>query len=501
MAPTVRINPRARAWLEECIYIYIYIHLSSTHTHPPTHGHHKKMPRCRLVLGPLNDGRDGGCAASTRRMYKQTYGWLLRHYDGPWDSTLPLQEFVDKLRRHRILSVARLRALQSIINRRLDPPLTGPRLRVPDHARDAPEATAKGIDKATADDDRSDASSPVLGPWLAAHHRALVADDPFRTALLQAYVQYMMPHPLRRDRIRTYVGYIVSVLFVVLDCRCTADLLRVRSDRVAAAIVHLKPGSPHVRRLMRVAWNHFVAMYYAAAGHVVHHHTLTLRTHDVERRVATPSHHTTMHLPNHPAHTAVQRTLERDHFDAAEIQALLALPSLCERDHIMLSILAETGLRRRAVAWLTIDGVFDAVGRCTRPVCRALEKGMVVRPFVLSESTAAQVAAYVRHQHPHDIRSPWMFPNPRDHQRPIHPATVNRVLGSACRALGLRGRHTHCHAIRKFVTVQLMGANNRIEDVAPGPRFVHRRRKKKGYPGGLPGDGRGCANSGFGNSS
>jgi integrase len=209
----------------------------------------------------------------------------------------------------------------------------------------------------------------------------------------------------------------------------------------------------------------------------VHTHTHTHTTHArsfdilaVVRDVVDP-----VEVPSHPATAALAAVRARDHFTKAEVDALLHLPSLGTRDRLILCILAETGLRRRAVAWLTVDGVYDAVAGTARPVATATEKGLVSRQFLLSTSTRALLEGYVRRGHPHEVASPWLFPSPRQPTVPIRAATVNRILQRACRDLGIRGRHIHSHAMRKFVVVRLMQLSNRIEDVSKwlGHRSVH----------------------------
>lgn len=84
----------------------------------------------------------------------------------------------------------------------------------------------------------------------------------------------------------------------------------------------------------------------------------------------------------HPAMNVLVR--ERDHFTETEVQAILELQTLSVRDRLILRILAETGLRRRAVSWLTVDGVYDTIARVSRNIGHATEKGMVfgLGPYV-----------------------------------------------------------------------------------------------------------------------
>jgi integrase len=155
----------------------------------------------------------------------------------------------------------------------------------------------------------------------------------------------------------------------------------------------------------------------------------------------------------------------RDHFTEAEVAAILTVVQDNARDHIMLRIMSETGLRRRAVSWLTVDAVYDHVAQTALPVATAVEKGLVLRQFQLSETTRLVLTDYVKNhlQRPHH----WLFPSPcHDGQRPIGSHSINHILRRACRKAGISGRHVHSHAMRKFVVCRLMAARNRVEDVA-----------------------------------
>lgn len=142
------------------------------------------------------------------------------------------------------------------------------------------------------------------------------------------------------------------------------------------------------------------------------------------------------HHHHHPALAAALLVRERDHFTDAEVTALLSLPHLSVRDRLILHIMAETGLRRRAVAWLTVDGVYDAVSNTARDVAHATEKGLVVRDFMLSDGTKALLKEHiVDHSHEHDRQSPWLFPSPKDPRLPLTPETIDPVASSHVRII------------------------------------------------------------------
>jgi integrase len=161
----------------------------------------------------------------------------------------------------------------------------------------------------------------------------------------------------------------------------------------------------------------------------------------------------------------------RDHFTQAEVDVIIRVSAKNLRDCVLIRIMAETGLRRRAISWLTVDAIYDTVARDTLPTATAMEKGLVVRSFRLSKSTRAIVCQYVENH----LRKPykWLFPSPHDDgQRPIGSNTVNAILRRVCKEAGISGRHVHCHGIRKFVVCRLMAEQNRVEDVA---KFIGHR--------------------------
>ena len=63
-------------------------------------------------------------------------------------------------------------------------------------------------------------------------------------------------------------------------------------------------------------------------------------------------------------------------------------------------IMAETGLRRRAVSWLVVDNVYNRVNQKALNVCRAMEKGLVTRTFILGQETQRQLHVYIMEWHP-----------------------------------------------------------------------------------------------------
>ena len=233
-----------------------------------------------------------------------------------------------------------------------------------------------------------------------------------------------------------------------LQCSGLEDILRLSRMDLAQAVVSCNPRRVHQQRLCRIANNHFLG------GTVLREHQAIAPRWDAP--------HTCCHLfpqrlhvsskdllrfltdtpgddGDHPADFALnERSRVRDHFTQAEMDAILALNTLSLRDALMLRIMSETGLRRRAVSWLLVDCVFDRAAQHCLPSGRALEKGLVTRPFCLSLASQKLVEAYLENEHPGPhVR--WLFPScKKGNQSPIDPSVVNTVLLKACRATGVR---------------------------------------------------------------
>jgi integrase len=281
--------------------------------------------------------------------------------------------------------------------------------------------------------------------------------------LAQYVTRVLGSNALRRNLIRTYVTHVYNVLLRRLECRSVDAFLALRREDLAQAVVDANAVHVHQQRLCRIAVNHFVS------GVVFRDHRalverLHLRTRDLPY-VGRPIDGATRPQPYDNV-DVMPCTRTRDHFTETEMQALLAVPQLNPRDRLMLCIMAETGLRRRAVSWLLVDAVYDRTRGAPLDVGAATEKGLVVRRFTLSAPTRLHLDDYIRNHHP-GASTRWLFPSPHHGaQAPISAGVVSQVLARACKLAGIRGRHVHTHAIRKGVVCRLMRANNRIENVA-----------------------------------
>jgi len=127
----------------------------------------------------------------------------------------------------------------------------------------------------------------------------------------------------------------------------------------------------------------------------------------------------------------------------AMIAAARAAGAAAARDLAVLLILHETGLRRSSVASLRRDALFKRGDLlCARTTVKGGKSGVATFP----EETTAALRAWLEVA----PASPYAFPAPRDHTRPLHPNRVNDVVSRWARAAGVE---THPHAFRvSFIT-------------------------------------------------
>ena len=405
----------------------------------------------------------------------RAFRWLQREYKGTYERTEPIQTFISE---HPKFQGIRGRIIQSVINRHLDPKPRGPTIYI-HQPRQIVLKKMKG---------------PVLGCWAVYLPPRLRAELQQLSAQWQQWlytyiVRTLGANPIKKNLVRSYVTQVYPagcfsrhccipspekgtfwgeqtawyrVLFLQLQCEQLDHFFSLHRPNLALAIVEKNPLHIHQRRLCRIALNHFLGGVVLREYPVIAQR-LHLRSRDVPscRTVDDDGEH------DHPATTvACSAGHVRDHFTQAEMDAILTLTELSLRDRIILHIMAETGLRRRAVSWLLVDSVFDRRANSCLPVARALEKGLVVRPFRLSSGTSELLQRYILDDHP-GVHVRWLFPSPKkSNTQPITPSVVNSVLLRACHMANIRGRHTHSHGIRKFVVCSLLQAKNRIEDVA-----------------------------------
>ena len=418
--------------------------------------------------------------ASVRRRYRATWRWLLAAYDGPWTGrTEPLQAFM-----HRTFPPpdgprsVRARTLRALLNRYVHPPLHGPSITMSGGVAEYLATLDRGRRRrlgtsSKKQDDDAGAPTAVLRQYIPRALQEDITADRVWMELLACYVTSLGANPLRRNQVRTYVTHVLRVLRGATGaseatraclCRSAEDFLRLDAQELAQAVADTTGARLGQRRICRIAVNRFIGEV-AFRGRPGLASRLHLRMRDLPQPMMT--HEPAREEDAHPADVA-RRTAGtvRDHFTAAEMAALLAQPGLSLRDRLILHVMSETGLRRRAVSWLQVESVYDRAAGAPLPVCTATEKGLVARHFVLSDATRALLAGYLRDGHPCPASCRWLFPCPTNPAHPICAMTVNAVLLRACHRIGVSGQHVHTHGIRKYVCCQLMSHRNTIEHVA-----------------------------------
>lgn len=155
-------------------------------------------------------------------------------------------------------------------------------------------------------------------------------------------------------------------------------------------------------------------------------------------------------------------------FTPDEIRLLMNVSRPSAYHHLLVVLLAQTGLRCRAVAWLRSGAVFD------QPVGTAVEKGMRMRQFPIGPELRHCLERYRR---AHVARcEQWLFPSRADRHRHVSASTIRRVIGRLCHQAGISTRGTR--GFRKFVVRTLVDAGNAIEYVS---KWLGHRRVSTTY--------------------
>lgn len=372
----------------------------------------------------------------TRRKYRGVFLQFLRQYQGHWDHTRHLQCFFDGQP-----AMQSLRMLQSVLNHHLTPPIPGPRIRLPPRRK-----TMTRHNNRETDGD--------LLYYIPAYIRAqLHSVDADARDKINMFVLSCVPNTQRRDLIRTWVAYVWRICYTKM---ATIDIKKARVQDIELAL-DLEFG-------VRPSRTTASAAVYRFLRHIVHRdnpwvgwslvNQVKKRQGAIQRGAVRMR---SVDLSNNPP--------VRDHFTAEEMQTILG-SKMSSRDRLMLNILAQTGLRRRAVAQMTVDGILQGDGDLLRSVCHAKEKGGRLRHFVLGGCIQGLLDVYMTTDHPGRTRSVWLFPSPKKIIQPIQGRLVNNLLQRVARTNGIIGPWVHAHGVRKYVVVALVAAGNSIAQVS-----------------------------------
>lgn len=388
-----------------------------------------------------------GLSPHTSRQYAQTWKWFIRQYGENSDltHTQPIQNFIDLQLTTRD---QRCRVIQCIINKHMSPRPIGPPITLPGLRKSQTENTKSG---SHSDRGKNDDDSGRENTWISYMPRFIqphVKRSSFWTRTFTEYIAVLGGNRLRQSMVRSYVAHTWRVFRDILKFEDAIEpFLTLSRGMLVSAVLRAYPDRVHQRRMCCIAVNHLLGRV-IFRDHPIIFEQLALKF--------------TRHLfGRRKDRDAYQENMGRDHFITSEIKQILQSPGLGMRDRLILLIMSETGLRRRAIAWLMVNEVYDVQKAQPLLVCRACEKGMVTRSFILSQSTRDLLAEYIRQGYHHG--SKWLFPSPRNHHCCLSPLSIHCMLLRVSKAAGISGRHVHCHGIRKYVVCELMAAKNRIE--------------------------------------
>lgn len=157
------------------------------------------------------------------------------------------------------------------------------------------------------------------------------------------------------------------------------------------------------------------------------------------------------------------RLVSRHSFNDSEVSQLINHASTL-RDRCVFVVLARTGLRRRALAWMQLAAVWD--GSQVRSEGYTLEKGMRLRMFTIDSDMAQCLRQFIMHERPWGRQSRWLFPSPHNPAAHIQPGTLQLRLKQHCSRLGIVGSQVRLHGLRKYTVGTLLQAGNSIESVS-----------------------------------
>jgi integrase len=168
-----------------------------------------------------------------------------------------------------------------------------------------------------------------------------------------------------------------------------------------------------------------------------------------------------------PRVTANRRwDVTREHLVTEEIDRMLKVCTT-HRDRLIILIMAHTGLRRRATAWIRLKEIWDVDTNTPRALARTLEKGSRVRSFVVDDEMVGVLVAYMHKEHPGVGVTTYLFCSKYDHRRHMAPKSVNVLVKRLAHRAGLpNGPHIRTRGFRKYIINELLDNGNSLQDVS-----------------------------------
>ena len=152
----------------------------------------------------------------------------------------------------------------------------------------------------------------------------------------------------------------------------------------------------------------------------------------------------------------------RRHFYQSEIDRIFDAVATDPMYTLLFRILHEIGLRVGALVMLKISDMMTADGE-PRSEVKVIEKGNKYRTFIAGDNVKEDLMTYINTR---TDTSPWLFPSPRNINKPIRPDSVQTKIKRLCNDMGIVGMHLHPHAFRHTLVNTLMDQGNDMTKVS-----------------------------------
>lgn len=167
-----------------------------------------------------------------------------------------------------------------------------------------------------------------------------------------------------------------------------------------------------------------------------------------------------------------------DHFTASETDQLISAAAQCGlRDHLMVTLLATTGLRRRGLLNIrTIDVAKLSENSNMEPHWDAdvagntREKGGKTRSFPLFPNVQALIEKWLNTNEHNGGRpygpSPYLFPSGTGDKGQLSVSAIGNAFRRVCQKAGLADHRAHLHAMRHSCAHRLLDSGNTPRQIA-----------------------------------
>jgi len=139
------------------------------------------------------------------------------------------------------------------------------------------------------------------------------------------------------------------------------------------------------------------------------------------------------------------KTLEEHHVEELLATCDIGTP-LGFRDHLILWLFLDTGIRLSELCTLTLDRVFIRLS--SAPYIKVLGKGRKEREVGLHDTTAELLWKYIHmYRHPHDLGEQVVFIN--RYGKPLTPTGIGQVILDMKKRAGIEGIRVSPHTLRQ----------------------------------------------------